>query len=42
MEGTKILETKKDYYLLMVKGITIGELEKSQLRHLIETIDNAI
>tara|TARA_R100000951_G_scaffold92850_1_gene81315 strand:- start:29 stop:178 length:150 start_codon:yes stop_codon:yes gene_type:complete len=42
MKDTKIIETKKDHYLLMIEGVTIGQFERSQLRHLIEIIDNTI
>ncbi len=42
MIDTKIVETVKDNYLLIIEGNTIGEYERSQLRHLIEIIDNNI
>lgn len=42
MENTKCIEVRKDYYLLIINDISLGELERSQLRHIIETIDNAI
>ena len=34
--------SKKDHYHLTINKIYIGELERSDLRHLIETIDNKI
>ena len=37
-----IMETKKDYYVLSLKGEFLGEFERSELRHIIEQIDNAI
>jgi len=42
MENVKCINVRKDYYLLIVNDISLGEFEKSQLRHIIETIDNAI
>jgi len=42
MENTKCIKVRKDYYLLIIDDKTLGEFEKSQLRHIIETIDNAI
>ena len=42
MENTKCIEVRKDYYLLIVDDKSLGEFERSQLRHIIETIDNAI
>jgi hypothetical protein len=42
MENTKCIEVRKDYYLLIVNDVSLGEFERSDLRHVIETIDNAI
>jgi|TARA_R110002153_G_scaffold219255_1_gene371683 hypothetical protein len=42
MENTKCIAVRKDYYLLIIDDKSLGEFEKSQLRHIIETIDNAI
>ena len=42
MENTKCIEVRKDYYLLIIDDKSLGEFEKSQLRHILETIDNAI
>ncbi len=42
MENTKCIAVRKDYYLLIVNDISLGEFEKSQLRNIIEVIDNAI
>ena len=42
MENTKCIEVRKDYYLLIVNNVSLGEFEKSDLRHVIEVIDNAI
>ena len=42
MENTKCIAVRKDYYLLIVNDISLGEFEKSDLRHVIEVIDNAI
>ena len=38
----KIELIRKDHYLLEVRGIILGEFERSQLRELIEVIDNQI
>ncbi len=42
MENTKCIAVRKDYYLLIVNDISLGEFEKSELRHILEVIDNAI
>tara|TARA_R110001606_G_scaffold218603_1_gene366359 strand:+ start:223 stop:351 length:129 start_codon:yes stop_codon:yes gene_type:complete len=42
MENTRCIKVKKDYYLLIIDDKSLGEFEKSQLRHIIEVIDNAI
>jgi len=42
MENTRCIEVRKDYYLLIIDDKSLGEFERSQLRHIIETIDNAI
>ena len=42
MENTKCIQVRKDYYLLIVNDISLGEFERSQLRNIIEIIDNAI
>jgi hypothetical protein len=42
MENTKCIAVRKDYYLLIVNDISLGEFEKSDLRNIIEVIDNAI
>ena len=42
MENTKCIEVRKDYYLLIINDISLGEFERSQLRHILEVIDNAI
>lgn len=33
---------EKDHHNLAINGVKLGKWELSQLRHLIETIDNAI
>lgn len=35
-------ELRKDWYSIAVKGVLLGEFEKSELREIIEAIDNAI
>ena len=42
MEKVKCIEVRKDYYLLIINDIKLGEFEKSELRNIIEKIDNAI
>jgi len=42
MENTRCIKVRKDYYLLIINDVTLGEFEKSQLRHILEVIDNAI
>jgi hypothetical protein len=39
---TELKPTKKDHYNLVINGVKLGEWERSDLRHLIETIDNKI
>ena len=38
----EIKQVDKDHYELDVKGINLGIFERSELRHLIEVIDNKI
>tara|TARA_R110000772_G_scaffold51587_1_gene118326 strand:+ start:1570 stop:1719 length:150 start_codon:yes stop_codon:yes gene_type:complete len=33
---------KKSYYHININGVIVGDFEESELRHLIETFDNAI
>lgn len=33
---------KKDHYRLNINGLDMGEWERSDLNHLVQTIDNAI
>ena len=33
---------RKDYYKFLINGVNLGEWERSELRHSIETIDNKI
>ena len=42
MENVKCINVRKDYYLLIVNNISLGEFERSKLRHILEVIDNAI
>ena len=42
MENTKCIQVRKDYYLLIVDDKSLGEFERSELRHILEVIDNAI
>ena len=36
------LAERKDYYNFLINGVKLGEWERSELRHLIEVIDNKI
>ena len=38
----EITARKKDHYYLTINKIKLGEFERSDLRHLIEKIDNLI
>ena len=38
----KCIEIKKDYFMLIIREINLGEFEKSELREIIEKIDNEI
>ena len=38
----EITASKKDHYYLTINKIKLGEFERSDLRHLIEKIDNQI
>ena len=42
MENTRCIKVRKDYYLLIIDDKSLGEFEKSELRHILEVIDNAI
>ena len=42
MNETKCLKIRKEHYMLSIRGTVIGEFELSELRHLMEVIDNAI
>jgi hypothetical protein len=42
MEGTQMIETKKDHYIMIADGINYGEHEVSWYRNHIEKIDNVI
>tara|TARA_R110000803_G_scaffold200577_3_gene265010 strand:+ start:4582 stop:4710 length:129 start_codon:yes stop_codon:yes gene_type:complete len=42
MENTRCIKVRKDYYLLIIKNTSLGEFEKSELRHILEVIDNGI
>lgn len=35
-------KSKKDHFNLAINGIELGEFERSQLRHLIQQIDNKL
>jgi hypothetical protein len=33
---------RKDYYKFLINGVNLGEWERSELRYLIEVVDNKI
>ena len=37
-----IKPTDKGYYHVNINGVIVGDFEESEVRHLIETFDNAI
>lgn len=37
-----ITEIRKDYYHVVIGNVNLGVFEKSDIRHLIETLDNSI
>ena len=41
MLGLKETE-RKDYYKFLINGVNLGEWERSELRYLIEVVDNKI
>ena len=42
MNNIEIKELGNDYWQIKVNGVDFGTWEKSQIRELIETLDNAI
>lgn len=42
MEKIKCIEVKKDHYVLIINDVNLGEFERSELRNIIEKIDNVI
>ncbi len=36
MENIKCIKVRKDYYLLIINDISLGEFERSELRNIIE------
>ena len=40
--NTELKPADKDHWQLNINGVTMGIWERSQLRHLIEVIDNTI
>tara|TARA_R110000803_G_scaffold128956_4_gene196319 strand:+ start:1739 stop:1867 length:129 start_codon:yes stop_codon:yes gene_type:complete len=42
MKSTRCIKTNKDHYILIVNDVSVGEFERSELRNIIEVIDNEI
>ena len=42
MNETKVIPVDKDTYRVIINGFDFGELDKSDIRHLIQTLDNGI
>ena len=42
MRSFKINKTDKDYFVITISGVNLGKFERSDIRHIIELMDNAI
>ena len=42
MNETKVISVNKDTYRVIIKGFDFGEMDKSDVRHLIQILDNGI
>ena len=42
MRSFKIEKTEKDYFVITISGVNLGKFERSDVRHIIEQMDNAI
>lgn len=42
MNETKVIPVDKDTYRVIIKGFDFGEMDKSDVRHLIQILDNGI
>jgi len=42
MKSTRCIKTNKDHYILIINDVSVGVLERSELRNLIKIIDNEI
>lgn len=42
MRSFKIEKTDKDYFVINISGVNLGKFERSDIRHIIEQMDNAI
>ena len=42
MEKPTCVKIRKDHFMLLIRGINLGEFERSELRDIIEKIGNAI
>lgn len=42
MRSFKIEQTDKDYFVITISGVNLGKFERSDIRHIIEQMDDAI
>jgi len=42
MRQFKIEKTGKDYFVITISGVNLGKFEMSDIRHIIEQMDDAI
>lgn len=42
MRSFKIEQTDKDYFVITISGVNLGKFERSDIRYIIEQMDNAI
>ena len=42
MRSFKIEKTDKDYFVITISGVNLGKFERSDIRHIIEQMDDAI
>tara|TARA_R110002050_G_scaffold291510_1_gene446024 strand:- start:46 stop:306 length:261 start_codon:yes stop_codon:yes gene_type:complete len=42
IESINVVKVSKQHYKIEINGVVLGILERSELRHLIEKLDNAI
>jgi len=42
MRKFKIEKIEKDYFVITISGVNLGKFERSDIRHIIEQMDDAI